>query len=69
VSTLGEMIKFQFNHILTLSQITATHCAHRFSCLRASLYLRSQRSYWYSAAGQALTISIKKHTSVMKTAW
>jgi len=61
--------QFQFNYILNFFQITVTHCAHRLSCLRASLYLGSQRSYWCSAAGQALTIFIKKRTSVMKTAW
>jgi len=69
-STIGEMMQLlQFKYILTFFQVTATHCAHRLSCLRAPLNSGSQRSYWYSAAGQAMIISINKRTSVMKTAW
>jgi len=48
VSNLGEMIQLhqlQFSYILTFFQITATYCPHQLSCLCASLYLGSQRSY------------------------
>jgi len=67
VSTLGEMIQlhqFQFNYILTFFQVTATHCAHRLSCLRASLYSGSQRACSWSSYDNFY----KKRTSVMKTA-